>query len=93
MFEMILKSAFDAGSEVVVYMNGFHSPLKGRVQDMNTEYFTFFQSGKQGNNVLWAFRLSDVISCGLLIGSPLEHSDRALQAELAEDISYNESDH
>lgn len=69
MFEKILKSAFDAGGEIFVFMNGFSTPLKGRVQDIDGEHFTFFQNGKSGT-ILWAFRLSDVLSCGLLVGLP-----------------------
>lgn len=91
MFEMLLKSAFEAGGEVFVYMNGFSNPLRGRVQDLNSDFFTFFQSGKQGN-VLWAFRISDMISCGLLVGPPGEILE--FSAESAEaDVSLNESDH
>lgn len=70
MFEKLLKSAFDAGGEVFVYMNGFNNPLRGRVQDMDGEYFTLFQNGRFGT-ILWAFRLNDVISCGLLVGAPI----------------------
>lgn len=70
MFEKLLKSAFDAGGDVFVYMNGFSNPLRGRIQDMDGDYFTLFQSGKYGT-VLWAFRLSDVLSCGLLVGPPI----------------------
>lgn len=90
MFEKLLKSAFDSGGDVFVYMNGFNNPLRGRVQDIDGDYFTFFQNGKAGT-VLWAFRISDILSCGLLVGPPIgEASD--LSEEEAEGVSYNESD-
>jgi hypothetical protein len=69
MFEKLLKSAFDGGGEVFVYMNGFSNPLRGRIQDMGDDYFTFFQNGRNGT-ILWAFRLEDVLSCGLIVGPP-----------------------
>jgi hypothetical protein len=94
MFEKLLNSAFEAGGEVFVYMNGFNNPLKGRVQDIDGEYFTFFQSGKAGT-ILWAFRMSDVLSCGLLVGPPIQDapilSNETDDVE-AEGISYNESE-
>lgn len=93
MFETLLKSAYEAGGEVFVFMNGFANPLRGRVQDISSDYFTFFQSGKQGT-VLWAFRMSDVISCGLLVGLPGEGSEIvARDAQQAEGVPFNESDH
>ncbi len=92
MFEMLLKSAFDAGGEVFVFMNGFTTPLKGRVQDMNNDYFTFFQNGKQGN-VLWAFRMSDVISCGLLVGPPTDEIQVGANDAQVEGVSLNESEY
>lgn len=92
MFETLLQSAFDSGGEVFVYMNGFSSPLRGRVQDFSNDYFTFFQGGKQGN-VLWAFRMSDVISCGLLVGPPGESSEAVVRSLGSEDVSYRESDY
>jgi hypothetical protein len=80
MFEKLLNSAFDAGADVFVYMNGFGNPLRGRVQDIEGEYFTLFQNGKAGT-VLWAFRLSDVLSCGLLVGPPQEVVRATVNAE------------
>lgn len=92
MFETLLKSAFESGGDIFVYMNGFSSPLRGRVQDFSADYFTFFQTGKQGN-VLWAFRMSDVISCGLLVGTPGEIAEVCTKKAQAEGVSYNESDY
>ena len=92
MFETLLNSAYEAGSEVFVFMNGFANPLRGRVQDISSDYFTFFQTGKQGT-VLWAFRMSDVISCGLLVGLPGEASSAPIREAQAEGVSFNESDH
>ncbi|WP_373531602.1 hypothetical protein [Vampirovibrio sp.] len=94
MFEMLLKSAFESGGDVFVFMHGFSSPLRGRVQDLNDEFFTFFQTGKQGN-VLWAFRISDMISCGLLVGPPLD--EQALRSPAAptamlEGLPFNDSE-
>ena len=96
MFQKLLSSAFDAGSEVFVYMNGFSSPLKGRVQDIDDEHFTFFQNGKAGT-ILWAFRMSDVLSCGLLVGPPIQEAHAVVEAAAdhsleSEGISYNESE-
>lgn len=91
MFEKLLKSAFDAGGEVFVYINGFNNPLRGRIQDIDGEFFTFFQSGKNGT-ILWAFRMSDVLSCGLLVGPPIREALLADESAEAEEISYNESD-
>jgi hypothetical protein len=80
MFEKLLKSAFDAGGEVFIYMNGFPNPLRGRVQDMGDDYFTFFQNGRSGT-ILWAFRLEDVLSCGLIVGPPIHADDAAFAME------------
>jgi len=91
MFEKLLKSAFDSGGEVFVYINGFNNPLRGRIQDIDGEFFTFFQSGKNGT-ILWAFRMSDVLSCGLLVGPPIQEAAIADESVEAEEISYNESD-
>ncbi len=70
MFDQLLASAFDSGGEVFVYMKGFSSPLRGRIQDIQDEFFTLFQNGKFGT-ILWAFRFSDILSCGLLVGPPI----------------------
>jgi hypothetical protein len=92
MFEMLLKSAFEAGGDIFVYMQGFSSPLRGRIQDINEEFFTFFQVGKQ-SNVLWAFRMSDMISCGLLVGPPGDDDVFRTPSLLLEELPLNESDH
>ncbi len=78
MFESLLKSAFDAGGDIFVYINGFNNPLRGRVQDLNETHFTLFQNGRCGT-VLWAFRLTDLISCGLLVGPPID-DDRLVRS-------------
>ena len=90
MFEKLLRSAFDAGSEVFVYMNGFNSPLRGRVQDIDEAFFTLFQNGKFGT-ILWAFRLSDVLSCGLLVGPPIDEVAVGV-GRGEEEVSCNDSD-
>lgn len=93
MFEKLLKSAFDSGGEVFVYMNGFNNPLRGRIQDMQDEHFTLFQDGRAGT-ILWAFRLSDILSCGLLVGPPTgggEIMAMAGDADEEEEV-YNDSD-
>ena len=71
MFDKLLTSAFDSGSEVFVYMKGFSNPLRGRIQDIDGKFFTLFQNGKSGT-ILWAFKFSDILSCGLLVGPPSE---------------------
>lgn len=91
MFEKLLNSAFDAGGEVFVYMNGFSSPLRGRVQDIEGDFFTLFQNGKFGT-ILWAFRLSDVLSCGLLVGPPVDESSLLAHDASAEVPFNNETD-
>lgn len=94
MFEKLLKSAFDSGGEVFVYMNGFNNPLRGRVQDMDDGFFTLFQNGKFGT-ILWAFRMSDVLSCGLLVGPPISGDDVVMvddDADESEGVPFNESE-
>lgn len=94
MFEQLLASAFDAGGEVFVYMKGFSNPLRGRIQDINGEYFTLFQNGKFGT-ILWAFRFSDVLSCGLLVGPPTNGEMEPAESAEAETLGLpynNESD-
>lgn len=90
MFEKLLKSAFDSGGEVFVYMNGFGNPLRGRVQDIEGEYFTLFQNGRFGT-ILWAFRLADVLSCGLLVGPPIS-AEEAPVAGASEILPFIEPD-
>ncbi|HEY9746357.1 MAG TPA: hypothetical protein V6C99_09085 [Oculatellaceae cyanobacterium] len=85
MFEKLLKSAFDAGSEVFLYMSGFPSPLRGRVQDMMDDHFTFFQNGRSGT-ILWVFRLEDILSCGLIVGPPI-HPDENITGSALEESS------
>lgn len=94
MFDQLLASAFDSGGEVFVYMKGFNSPLRGRIQDINGEFFTLFQNGKFGT-ILWAFRFSDIISCGLLVGPPIgDMAEVGAESEAqASELPYhNESD-
>jgi len=92
MFEKLLKSAFDSGGEVFVFVKGFSNPLRGRVQDIEGSYFSFFQNGKNGT-VLWAFRMKDVISCGLLVGPPAHEDLVLVDDEVDSDGIYlNESD-
>lgn len=69
MFTTLLQSACDTGGEIFVYVHGLGNPLRGRVVDMNEQHFTLFQNGRHGT-VLWAFKLADVLSCGLLVGPP-----------------------
>jgi hypothetical protein len=90
MFEKLLKSAFDSGGDVFVYMSGFNSPLRGRVQDMDDAFFTLFQNGKFGT-ILWAFRLSDVLSCGLMVGPPVNEEEVSF-SEPEENVPYIEPD-
>ncbi|HEY9686691.1 MAG TPA: hypothetical protein V6C52_06930 [Coleofasciculaceae cyanobacterium] len=90
MFEKLLKSAFDSGGDVFVYMNGFNNPLRGRVQDMDDAFFTLFQNGKFGT-ILWAFRLSDVLSCGLVVGPPVNEEEVYVD-ESEENVPYTEPD-
>lgn len=76
MFRKLLQSAFDGGGEVFIYMNGFNNPLRGRVQDIDDEFFTFFQNGRSGT-VLWAFRVDDILSCGLIVSPPSSQEEMA----------------
>lgn len=95
MFEKILRPAFDAGTEVFVFVNGFAHPLRGRIQDMADDHFTFFQSGRSGT-VLWAFKLEDVLSCGLIVTPPSTGDEVEVPDEVTEEESslgyFNESD-
>jgi len=92
MFEKMLKSAFDDGGEVFVFIKGFNNPLRGRIQDMEGDYFSFFQNGKNGT-ILWAFRKKDVLSCGLLVGPPTGGELEIDAEEMESDEIYlNESD-
>jgi len=92
MFEKMLKSAFDDGGEVFVFIKGFNNPLRGRIQDMDGDYFSFFQNGKNGT-ILWAFRKKDVLSCGLLVGPPTHEAFETSESSLGTDELYmNESD-
>lgn len=89
MFERLLQSAFDGGGEVFVYMKGFNSPLRGRIQELENGFFTLFQDGRLGT-VLWAFRLKDILSCGLLVGPPVH--DNAEEEGVYDEVPFNESD-
>jgi hypothetical protein len=91
MFEKLLRSAFDGGSEVFVFIKGFNNPLRGRVQDMEGDYFSFFQNGKNGT-ILWAFRKKDVLSCGLLVGPPCHEGFEDAEAMEPEGLYFNESE-
>jgi hypothetical protein len=91
-FEKMLKAAFNDGGEVFVFIKGFTNPLRGRIQDMEGDYFSFFQNGKSGT-ILWAFRKKDVLSCGLLVGPPTHDGLDFAEEELESDGIYlNESD-
>lgn len=80
MFETLLKSALETGGEIFVYLKGFNNPFRGRVMDLDNDHFTLFQNGRHGT-VLWAFRLPDVTSCGLLVGPPGEDPRHVLAGD------------
>ena len=91
MFEKLLNSAYEGGNEVFILMRGFNNPLRGRVQNIEGDYFSFFQNGKHGT-VLWAFRQRDILSCGLLLGLPSHDLLETVESLEAEGSFLNESE-
>lgn len=70
MFNKILDTAHQSGAEVLVHLKDFCcEPFKGRVLEMDQEYFSLFHSGP-GGGVHWAFKLEDVAFCGLVLELP-----------------------
>ena len=70
MFDKILESAHGSGGDVLVQIkNHCCEQYRGRVQDLDAEYFTLFHSGP-GGGVLWAFKREDIAFCGLIVEFP-----------------------
>ena len=70
MFTKILETAHESGAEVLVQLKGFcYDQYKGRVLELDKEYFSLFHSGN-GGGVHWAFKREDIAFVGLIIELP-----------------------
>ena len=68
-----MKSAWESGAEVIINLRYECDTYIGRIQDVDKEHFTLFQSGTKGG-VLWVFLLENVVSCGLRVKPPHDES-------------------
>jgi hypothetical protein len=70
MFNRILETAFDQGSEVILKIKS-HScdSYIGKIQSLDIEFLTLFHSGEEGG-ILWAFKREDIAFCGLVVELP-----------------------
>jgi hypothetical protein len=81
MFDVMLKTAFENGNELIVQMKGCGpDPFKGKILDLNANFFTLFHSANDGG-VLWAFKQEDIGCIGLLVETPLGLNDLDLDSE------------
>lgn len=70
MFGKILETAYESGAEVIVQLKEFCcDQYKGRVLDLNNEFFSIFHSGS-GGGVHWAFKRDDIAFIGLVVELP-----------------------
>jgi hypothetical protein len=83
MIRKALNSAFETGSDVLIFLRGFPEAFKGRVQDIDDEYFSLLQSSKS-SSVLLVFQLKDVLSCGLLLAPPTGYTEPGSQEKANE---------
>jgi hypothetical protein len=86
MFQSLLKSARDSGSEVIV---SFRIPcsdsFQGKIMDVHDDHFTLFHSG-HGGGVLWTFAIADIAHCGLILDLPPISELEPLEPEPSENI-------
>lgn len=80
MIKKVLSSAFETSSDVLIFLRGFPEAFKGRVQDIDDEYFSLLQSSKS-SSVLLVFQLKDVLSCGLMLAPPSGYTEGTSQEE------------
>jgi|GEM_PF-2010170 len=72
MFDSILETALDQGSEVIIRIKSHAcDSYIGKIQSLDTEYFTLFHSGDEGG-ILWAFKRDDIAFMGLVVEVPEE---------------------
>jgi hypothetical protein len=84
----MIRTAFDAGSDVAVYLKHLpHTRFHGRVQDIDDTFFSLYHAGEP-EGWLWALRLEDVVACALIMGPP-QHPDTH-PAAMASPLSRNE---
>lgn len=69
MFQKMIESAFHSGAELIVHIRGQENAFRGTVSEFDGEFFTLFHQGCC-HGALWAFRLSDVLTCALLVPMP-----------------------
>jgi hypothetical protein len=68
--ETLITAACQAGSDVVIQLKQAKGDTyQGRIQSVTATGFTLFHSGPKGG-ILWAFRYTDVATCGLLVDMP-----------------------
>jgi hypothetical protein len=93
MFGKLLKTAMDAGTEVIVETKYYGDGVKGRVLDFDGTHFTVFHNGS-GGGMLWAFRLEDVACCGLVVELPTSLSSLPdIDTGLSDDDAAGSSQH
>ncbi len=70
MFDKILKTAQETGADVIMLLkNLYYDQYKGKIIDVDQEYFSLFHSGP-GGGVHWVFKRNDIASIGLVVSLP-----------------------
>jgi hypothetical protein len=67
----MIQSAYDAGSDIVVYIRGIQDVFRGTVRSIEQDTFTLFHNGCC-NGMLWQFHFSDVLTVALVLPLPRE---------------------
>jgi len=93
MFNKILQTAHETGAEILLQLKDFCcEQYKGRVLELDEEYFSLFHSGP-GGGVHWVFKRADIAFVGLIVELPelqdannsqtnvVEHSSESLKEE------------
>ena len=67
MQQRLLRMALDSEAEVALYVRDVPDVyFRGRIQDLDSEYVALFHPSEDEEGMLWAFRLTDVVGCGLV---------------------------
>jgi hypothetical protein len=70
MFDRMIQSSWETGGEIMVQLKTHPDDrFKGKVLEIDAEFFTLFHSG-DGCGVHWAFKREDVAFCGLVVALP-----------------------
>ncbi len=80
MIGKLIQMAYDSGNDIVICLKNSGDSFRGKIQDLDEDFFTLFQSNSSGG-ILWAFTKGDVESCGLTVNLPGSREHEAVESE------------